>query len=233
MTKPLNPSLWRVLLPPLLGGAQTPDPETAAAFKQAVADPAVQRLIATCVNELLQLVRQGGADHFLHAAVQGAATLETTPGEWLEVQLGMLRAEIEQARKERCVAVDRRRAEYEAAKPLTDAVNRVSMQFTLERDNLLRRLEVHRSNAPRESRWTKLRAAGLSDDEISRLDLKAEDQDQERQAAEWRERIAALNAQIAKCVAYGQDPLHDPEQVRGLGFDHLVDAQLSRATAAV
>lgn len=231
MTQSLNPSIWRVLLPPVFGATEAPDAQTARAYKIAAADPKVFLLTRQCVNELLRLVNEAAHDHMLHAAVMGAATGDTTPAQWLEVQLGMLRAEIELSGKERATAADRRRAERDAARPLFEAVNRVSFAATSERDALLRRLQAQRADAPRKSRWTELRGAGLSEEEIARLELKPEDAEEERQATAWRERIAALDAQLAKCRAYGEDPLHDPGHVRGLGFDDLVDAH--RAGTAV
>lgn len=232
MTQATNPSPWRVLLPPMLGAGELPDVETAAAFKRAIADPAVTRLIGLCAGELGQLVREGAAEHFAHACVQGSATGDTTPVQWLEVQLGMLRAEVNLARKERAVAAERRHAERDASKPLFEAVNAMSRAATAERESLLARLQTRASGAPRKSRWTELRAAGLSDEEISRLELRDEDAEEARQANQWRERIATLDAQLAKCRAYYDDPLHDPEHVRGLGFDNLVDAQLAQAASA-
>lgn len=235
MTQSLNPSIWRVLLPPVLGGAEMPDVETTNAYKLAAADPAVERLIDLCVNELMQLVKGAGADHFAHAAVQGAATLEGTPAQWLEVQLGMLRAEIELTRKERATAADRRRAEREAAKPLFDAVSRLSVAAATERDAVLGRLQARSSDSPKKSRWTELRAAGLSDEQLARLDLRDEDAAEAEQVRQAQARLAVLDAQLVKCLAYSEDPLHDPEHVRGLGFDDLVDAHLAivaTATAA-
>lgn len=233
MNQSLN-SLWRVMQPPLLGGPEMPDAETTAAYKLAVADPVVQRRIAACVNELAQLVKEAGAEHFAAAAVQGAATLDaTTPAQWLETQLNMLRTEIELTRKERSVATERRRAENAAAQPLIDAVSRVAQDAASQREALLRRLDALRRHESSQSRWTQLRAAGLTEEEIARLALKPEEQDPEQQAVLLRRRIPELDAQLAKCRAYAEDPLHDPEHVRGLGFDGLVDAQLAlRATAA-
>jgi hypothetical protein len=101
----------------------------------------------------------------------------------------------------------------------------------MEREAMLRRLDTLRSTAPRPSRIQALRAAGLGDEEISRLNIEPAEEE-ERQAAEWRQRIAVLDAQLAKCRAYGEDPLHDPEHVRGLLSDELIDAQLARSTAA-
>lgn len=72
-----------------------------------------------------------------------------------------------------------------------------------------------------------LRAAGLSDGEIALLSLPPQQQAEDAEAAAIRGRLGVLNEQIVKCEAYGKDPLHDPQHVRGLGFDDLVDSQLA------
>lgn len=232
MNQSLNPS-WRVLLPAMLGGTELPDPESTAAYKLAVTDPEVQRLLAACVNELVQLVQEAGADHFATAAVQGAATLDaTTPAQWLETQIGMLRAEIDAAKKERATAMQRRRAEAERRRPLVDAVNRVGAGASAERQALVRHLEALRGNGPRRSRWNELRSVGLTEEQIAKLDLPSQDTDEDHQREKLRRRIAELDAQLAKIRTYGEDPLHDPEHVRGLGFDDIVDTQVAAATAA-
>jgi uncharacterized small protein (DUF1192 family) len=221
----MNSSLWRVLLPHTMGDTDPPDAPTARAYKLAAADAEVRTLILMCVNELRNLVDEGAAEHFLHAAVQGAATLDSTPIDWLKTQIGMLRAEIDKVKQERQRATKRRLQEVQARKPLTDLVQRLSVAATNERDALGRQLDALRGEAPRKSRHQELRAAGLNDEQIATLRLPPEQAAEDEQVAAIRERIAVLEGQLAKYTGYEVDPLHDPERLRGLGFDELIDAQ--------
>jgi hypothetical protein len=227
-TSTSSQSLWRSLLPHTMGSVDVPDAETARAYKLAVADASVRSLVFACANELKQLVEEGASEHFMHAAIQGAAMIETTPAEWLKTQLGMLRAEIESVRHEGRCAKDRRLQENQARKPLADAVDRLGLAAQQERETLSRRLaDALGSKIAKKARHQELREAGLSEAEISALKLPPEDQAEEEQRALVRQRIAILDEQLARCKAYAVDPLHDPEHARGLGFDDLVDAQLA------
>jgi hypothetical protein len=229
MTQSANPSLWRTLFPAMLGGSELPDAETIKAYKIAAADPNVVRLIGACTSELVRLVTEGGAEHMMHAAVQGAALGDITPAQWLENQLGMFRSEIELVRKERKLTADRRRAEVVSLKRLSDAVQRFTMKASAERDALMARVRSAELGGEQPSRWTELRAAGLTDEEIRRVGLPL---DRDAQVKAWRDQLAMLDQRLAKCAAFRADPLRDPEHVRGLGFDDLIDGYANQNTVS-
>lgn len=231
---PINSSLWRVMLPPLLGSEQPPDAPTMDAYRLAASDPAVRKLTCACVAELTRLVARGGADHFLHAAIQGAAIEGTTPVQWLQVQLGMLLSEIELVKKEAVTAASRRRADHASIAPLANAVYQLNTSAVAEGESIQRKLYALRQGSNQvkaAERIDGLRAAGVSDADIEKLGY-TPPVGVEHEVSALRQRALELDSILARCRAYSEDPLHDPEHVRGLVSDDLVDAQLARVTTA-
>ncbi|MDB5957521.1 hypothetical protein [Ramlibacter sp.] len=235
----ISNSLWRFLHGPLTGGAVLPDVETVRAHKLAVADREVTRLAQSCAYELTRLVEQGALEHFLTGATYGSAALETTPAEWLRVELGKLQAEQQTLKQEGQTAVGRRRAEMERSAPLTRAVGELDFRMTAARGGALRTLDALLRSAREPvrniSRWQQLLAAGLTVHQMSEVmpgvESAAAQTAAERDAEVQKHQETLRNADtVLKAIkCWHDDPLHDAEHLRGIGIDDLVDAQIHRS----
>lgn len=238
----VNPSIWRTLLPAILGAAEAADGETINAHRLASADPAVVKLASLCVSELARLVQDGGYEHFISGSIQGGAVAEVTPAQWLETQLGMLRAEIDLLKRERQTAKDRWREAAERARPLVLAVGELSMKAEATRNAAMRHLDglarSAREPVSNMARYETLLAAGLTRDQMNTVmpgiqeaatELPAQ---REEQVTKFQAMAQEAERVLVAVKAWADDPLHDVAHLRGIGLDHLVEAQSAHGLVA-
>jgi hypothetical protein len=243
-SEPLAPHR-RTLLPHIQGGTEAPDVQTANAYTEIAADPAVRKLAMQCRRECEALIQEAGYEHFIAATVMGTAMHGCTPAEWLESELELIRAEAAAIKEEHARASARRRAEKDSRRPLEDAISK--RQFAAQaRKEGARRLLSELARPRRQERtgenldrWNALVQAGMTPEQIrlvgddrGGVGDPAEAESERLQRAESH-RIAVHEADrlLEAIAAWRADPLRRIEHLRGVGLDDLL-AQFGHAQVA-
>jgi hypothetical protein len=162
------------------------------------------------------------------------ATLE--PAEVVEamnVLMARVEAELRLAKEEALIHQRARRALYGVLQPLRAEVSARLDSAVTERDTLHERVRSLESTAGSAGvrRYEALKAQGLSDTQIAALDTTGLEMDRQHTVNASRERVVALNAEIAKLKDFCDDPYHDPARLDGLdGFAGLLAAQEAALT---
>ena len=193
-------------------------------------DPKVQRLADQLCGARAHLAEVAAYRGGIAEAIEVAGSAGGSVVESLLRLIREAKDEIQAARADHDVHDAVRKARNELLRPLAVAVGSLSSSLSMERQGLQSRIDAGMgAHTPAESsRYTALRAAGLSDVQISDLGVESP----EVGILALRDRAAVVDSMLAQCMAFGADPFKSPEHLAGLGFDTLIETRTAAEQAS-
>ena len=205
-------------------------PVDSAAIEQhclAVGDQHLRGLASQCVGATRKLLDQGAFASFLSQAVERAPADRITPDAWLERELQIIEAEIEQTRLEHTRYEQRRKAREDHLQPLRGEILRRWNRAEVELKALVEHVQAAgRSHLMKpQNPFQRLVDAGLSPEQIKRIGTENLEDKQATKVEAMKGRIPVLQAEIAKYQVFSADRTCNPDPLQGLeGLDELIAA---------
>lgn len=200
------------------------------AMDSAYRSSSVQNAAAAVRFKLLKLVEATALRSEMNRAIAGMDPDAVAPDAVVAVlrqRVTELEDLIEAAKEDHARHDAASKARIRRLAPLTSAVSDRLAQATSERQSLIRQLQALQNAAALPvdggARYEALRALHLNDQQIAALGVHEPDRDFDAKQAALRERLPALNAEIAQLEAFSTDPLKRGHHLAGLGFEALIE----------